>query len=154
MNEASLIFKKSLVGAEPTPYVFDSIAKTIVRDTNRQGAWLEIMDLKIAQPIGNSPNAARHFNNLPLKVIAYCGYSEFASKDSFQDLSITRDKNELLASVFLRVESEAYLNGIASSLRTHKELSLWMRLDCKDDKLVTLEDMQNILVQHLSLTFT
>ena len=154
MNEASLIFKKSLVGAEPTPYVFDSIAKTIVRDTNRQGAWLEIMDLKIAQPIGNSPNAARHFSNLPLKVIAYCGYSEFASKDSFQDLSITRDKNELLASVFLRVESEAYLNGIASSLRTHKELSLWMRLDCKDDKLVTLEDMQNILVQHLSLTFT
>ena len=154
MNEASLIFKKSLVGAEPTPYVFDSIAKTIVRDTNRQGAWLEIMDLKIAQPIGNSPNAARHFNNLPLKVIAYCGYSEFASKDSFQDLSITRDKNELLASVFLRVESEAYLNGIASSLRTHKELSLWMRLDCKDDKLVTLEDMQNIPVQHLSLTFT
>ena len=154
MNEASLIFKKSLVGAEPTPYVFDSIAKTIVRDTNRQGAWLEIMDLKIAQPIGNSPNAARHFNSLPLKVIAYCGYSEFASKDSFQDLSITRDKNELLASVFLRVESEAYLNGIASSLRTHKELSLWMRLDCKDDKLVTLEDMQNIPFQHLSLTFT
>jgi hypothetical protein len=154
VNEASLVFKKSLVGADPTPYVFDSIAKTVVRDTNRQGAWLEIMDLKLAPPFDRFPNVAKHFTNLPLKIVAYCGYSEFASKDSFQDLSITRDKDELLASVFLRVESEAYLNGIASSLKTHKELSLWMRLDYKDDKLVDIGDLQSIPVQHLSLTFT
>ena len=151
MNEASLVFKKSLVGAEPTPYVFDSIAKTVVRDTNRQGAWLEIIDLKLAHPFDRFPNAAKHFTNLPLKIVAYCGYSEFASKDSFQDLSITRDKDELLASVFLRVESEAYLNGIASSLKTHKELSLWMRLDCKDEKIT---DITNIGIQHLSLSFS
>ncbi len=154
MNETSLVFKKSLVGAEPTPYVFDSIAKTVVRDTNRQGAWLEIMDLKLAPPFDRFPNAAKHFTNLPLKIVAYCGYSEFASNDSFQDLSITQDKDELLASVFLRVESEAYLNGIANALKTHKELSLWMRLDSKEDKLISLEDMRNVRVQHLSLTFT
>lgn len=151
MNEASLVFKKSLVGAEPTPYVFDSIAKTIVRDTNRQGAWLEIMDLKLAPPFDGLPNAAKLFNSLPLKVIAYCGYSEFASKSSFQDLCITRDKDELLASVFLRVESKAYLNGIANALKTHNELSLWMRLDCKDDMI---EEIANISIQHLSLSFS
>jgi len=151
MNEASLVFKKSLVGADPTPYVFDSIAKTVVRDTNRQGAWLEIMDLKLAPPFDRFPNAAKHFTNLPLKIVAYCGYSEFASKDSFQDLTITRSKDEQLASVFLRVESEAYLNGIASSLKTHNELSLWMRLDCKDEKI---QDLTNIAIQHLSLSFS
>ncbi len=154
MNEASLIFKKSLINAEPIPYVFDSIAKTVVRDTNRQGAWLEIAGLKIAPPFERSPNSAKHFTNLPLKIVAYCGYSEFASKDSFQDLSVTRHGDEILATVFLRVESEAYLNGIANSLKTNKELSLWMRLDCKDEKLVAIEDLQNITVQHLSLTFS
>ena len=154
MNEASLIFKKLLIEAELSPYVFDSIAKNAVRNIDRQGAWLEIADLLIAPPNESCPNAAKLFSDLPLKIVAYCGHAEFAGKNSCQELTLTRGKDELIASVFLRVESESYLNGIATALRGHRELSLWMRLDCKDDALRNIEDLTRIPLQHLSLSFS
>jgi len=153
MSGLSLIFKKPLVEAAITPYVFDSIAKSHIRDIDRQGTWLEIMGFSISQPQMNCPNAELLFSTMTLKIIAYCGYAEFAGKDSFQELNLTRDKGELLASVFLRVESESYLNGIASSLRTHQELSLWMRLGCKDGDLANIDNLLRIPIEHLSLTF-
>jgi len=153
MDGLTLIFKKSLADTQITPYVFDSIAKNPIRDLDRQGAWLEIMGLSLSQPHVNGSNTKQLLSTMPLKIIAYCGYAEFAGKDSFQELNLTRDKGELLASVFLRVESESYLSSIASSLRTHDELSLWMSLDCKDDQLTNIDSLLRIPIEHLSLTF-
>jgi hypothetical protein len=153
MNSLSLIFKKSLVDAAIAPYVFDSITKSPVRDADRQSSWLEIMGLSLAQPHMNCPNAEQLFSIITLKIVAYCGHAEFAGKNSFQELNLTRDKGELLASVFLKVGSESYLNGIASSLRAHKELSLWMSLGYKDDELANIGSLLRIPIEHLSLTF-
>lgn len=160
VNQVIAIFKADLnkKNAEAT---YESILKTEFTQSDSQSSWIEIKDLINSELEGSwdnkQPNTNKLFNKSRLNVVAYFGKPEFIGKHGDkQELIIQKTQEGLELIVFYEVDKAEFLANLTNNLNQYSELSLYMRLDERDEKFGTFEagSREVIKISHLSLTFT
>ena len=154
-QQRSQIFKKNL-SVKDTEVVFDSIAKNELHDSCRQGAWIQIKGLLKFESDDEKTNPTiltELFEDISIDLVVYTGQPEFIRKDDLQTMSLSKNGNKVSAMLFARAESSDHLMGILSSLHQQNELSIWTRLDIREEKLLDFSHL-NIPIEHLTLTFS
>jgi hypothetical protein len=79
--------------------------------------------------ITHQPNALKLFQNKTAKLIMFYGLADGASKDTKQEISISKGSD---AFILWRIESLEFLNGVADALK--RKGKVWIKLDlfCDD----------------------
>ena len=152
VNQVIAIFKADLnkKNAEAT---YESILKTEFTQSDSQSSWIEIK----GSWDNKQPNTNKLFNKSRLNVVAYFGKPEFIGKHGDkQELIIQKTQEGLELIVFYEVDKAEFLANLTNNLNQYSELSLYMRLDERDEKFGTFEagSREVIKISHLSLTFT
>lgn len=160
VSQVTAIFKADL-NKKNTEATYESILKTEFTKSDSQSAWIEIKDL-INSELEESwdkkqPYMNQLLNKSRLNFVAYYGNPEFIRKNGDrQELIIEKTKEGLQLIVFYEVDKAEFLSNLTNNLNQYSELSLYMRLDERDEKFGTFGagSRKLIKISHLSLTFT
>ena len=160
VTQVTTIFKANLSN-ENTEATYESILKTEFTKSDSQSAWIEIKDLFNSELSSSwnkkQPNTNKLFNNSRLNFVAYYGKPEFIGKHGDkQQLIIEKTQEGLELIIFYEVEKVEFLTNMTNNLNQYSELSLYMRLDERDEVFGTFEagSRKVIKIPHLSLTFS
>lgn len=159
VSQVTTIFKADL-SKKNTEVTYESILKTEFTKSDSQSAWIEIKDLINSElsPSWNEkqPNANKLFNKSRLNFVAYYGTPEFIGKHGDkQELIIEKTQNGLELIVFYEIDNPEFLTGLANNLNQFSELSLYMRLNQRDQDFVNLKVGTRLVtsIAYLTLTF-